>query len=144
MALAVVGGALRRYLLKHDELPEESLSAAVPISTRASSDVGAGGNQIDGTRVSLCTGVPDDVERLEAISAATKDIRTVRVGVSAAQLSALSEVVPGQLLGTGLRAAAELAAKTKITTVANCTITNVPGPRLPLYFLTASGRSRTG
>jgi diacylglycerol O-acyltransferase / wax synthase len=109
VALTVVGGALRRYLLKHDELPDESLAAAVPISTRASSDVGAGGDQIDGTRVSLCTDVAGDVDRLSAISAATKDIRTVRVGVSAGQLSALSEVVPGQLLGTGLRAAAELA-----------------------------------
>jgi WS/DGAT/MGAT family acyltransferase len=135
VALAVVGGALRRYLLKHDELPDESLAAAVPISTRASSEVGAGGNQIDGTRVSLCTDVADDVERLEAISAATKDIRTVRVGVSAGQLSALSEVVPGQLLGTGLRAAAELATKAKITAAGNCTVTNVPGPRVPLYFL---------
>ena len=135
VALAVVGGALRRYLLKHGELPEDSLAAAVPISTRASSDVGAGGNQIDGTRVSLCTDIDKDVDRLGAISAATKDIKTVRVGVSAGQLSALSEVVPGQLLGTGLRAAAELATRAKITTAANCTVTNVPGPRVPLYFL---------
>jgi diacylglycerol O-acyltransferase / wax synthase len=135
VALTVVGGALRRYLLKHDELPEESLAAAVPISTRANADVGAGGNQIDGTRVSLRTDIAEDVDRLAAISAATKDIRTVRVGVSAGQLSALSEVVPGQLLGTGLRAAAELAARAKIITAANCTVTNVPGPRVPLYFL---------
>jgi len=135
VALAVVGGALRRYLLEHDELPDESLAAAVPISTRATSDVGAGGNQIDGTRVSLCTDIAGDVDRLSAITAATKDIRTVRVGVSAGQLSALSEVVPGQLLGTGLRAAAELATRAKITTAGNCTVTNVPGPRVPLYFL---------
>jgi len=135
VALAAVGGALRRYLLKHDELPEGSLAAAVPISTRANEDVGAGGNQIDGTLVSLRTDVASDIERLAAISAATKDIRTVRVGVSAGQLSALSEVVPGQLLGTGLRAAAELAARAKIAVAGNCTVTNVPGPRVPLYFL---------
>jgi len=135
VALAAVGGALRRYLLKHDELPDESLAAAVPISTRANEDVGAGGNQIDGTLVSLRTDVASDIARLAAISAATKDIKTVRVGVSAGQLSALSEVVPGQLLGTGLRAAAELAARAKITMAGNCTVTNVPGPRVPLYFL---------
>jgi diacylglycerol O-acyltransferase / wax synthase len=135
VALAIVGGALRRYLLKHDELPDQSLAAAVPISTRATEDVGAGGNQIDGTRVGLSTDVADDIDRLRAISAATKDIKTARVGVSASQLSALSEVVPGGLLGTGLRAAAELAARAKIRTAANCTVTNVPGPRVPLYFL---------
>jgi diacylglycerol O-acyltransferase len=135
VALAIVGGALRRYLLKQDELPEEPLAAAVPISTRSTDDVGAGGNQIDGTRVSLRTDISRDIDRLAAISQATKDIKTMRVGVSASQLSALSEVVPGQLLGTGLRAAAELAARAKITTAANCTVTNVPGPRVPLYFL---------
>jgi diacylglycerol O-acyltransferase len=79
--------------------------------------------------------VEGDVDRLIAISTATKEIKTVRVGVSAGQLSALSEVVPGQLLGTGLRAAAELASKARITTAGNCTVTNVPGPRVPLYFL---------
>ncbi len=99
VALAIVGGALRRYLLKHDELPEQSLAAAVPISTRASDDVGSGGNQIDGTKVGIRTDIEDDVERLQAISSATKNIRTVRSGVSAGQLAALSEVVPGQLLG---------------------------------------------
>jgi len=135
VALAIVGGALRRYLLKHDELPEQSLAAAVPISTRASDDVGSGGNQIDGTKVGIGTDIEDDIERLSAISSATKNIRTVRSGVSASQLAALSEVVPGQLLGTGLRAASELAARAKVTTAANVTVTNVPGPRVPLYFL---------
>jgi diacylglycerol O-acyltransferase / wax synthase len=135
VALAIVGGALRRYLLKHDELPEQSLAAAVPISTRASDDVGSGGNQIDGTKVGIRTDIEDDVERLQAISSATKNIRTVRSGVSAGQLAALAEVVPGQLLGTGLRTASELAARAKVTTAANVTVTNVPGPRVPLYFL---------
>jgi diacylglycerol O-acyltransferase / wax synthase len=135
VALAIVGGAMRRYLLKHDELPELSLAAAVPISTRASDDVGSGGNQIDGTKVGIRTDIEHDVERLQAISSATKSIRTVRSGVSAGQLAALSEVFPGQLLGTGLRAASELAARAKVTTAANVTVTNVPGPRVPLYFL---------
>lgn len=135
VALAIVGGALRRYLLKHDELPEQSLAAAVPISTRASDDVGSGGNQIDGTKVGIRTDIENDVVRLQTISSATKNIRTMRSGVSAGQLAALAEVVPGQLLGTGLRAASELAARAKVTTAANVTVTNVPGPRVPLYFL---------
>jgi WS/DGAT/MGAT family acyltransferase len=135
VALAIVGGAIRRYLLKHDELPEQSLAAAVPISTRASDDVGSGGNQIDGTKVGIGTDIEDDIERLSQISSATKNIRTVRSGVSASQLATLSEVIPGQLLGTGLRAASELAARAKVTTAANVTVTNVPGPRVPLYFL---------
>jgi diacylglycerol O-acyltransferase len=135
VALAIVAGGLRRYLLKHDELPQDPLAAAVPISTRASEDVGSGGNQIDGTRVSLRTDIEDDIERLTAISAATKNIRTVRVGVSADQLANISEVVPGGLLGIALRATAELAARAKLTTAANATVTNVPGPRVPLYFL---------
>ena len=41
VALAYVGGALRRYLEGHDELPDETLVAACPASIRDSSEKGA-------------------------------------------------------------------------------------------------------
>ena len=135
VALSVVGGALRRYLQKHEELPSEAMSAMVPISTRTAEEVGEGGNQISNTKVGLATDIDDDLERLATISAATQNIKTVRRGVGASQLAALSEVVPGQLLGAGLRATAELAARAKLVAAANVAVTNVPGPRVPLYFL---------
>jgi hypothetical protein len=112
-----------------------ALSAAIPISTRVAHDVGSGGNQIDNTRVSLCTDIATDLDRLAEISGRTKNIRTVRSGVSADKLAAPSDVVPGQLLGGGVRAAAELAARARISMMASVTVTNVPGPRVPLYFM---------
>ncbi|HEB90893.1 MAG TPA: wax ester/triacylglycerol synthase family O-acyltransferase, partial [Deltaproteobacteria bacterium] len=46
--LAVCGGALRKYLERHNELPRETLSAFAPISTRTEAQKGQAGNQVSG------------------------------------------------------------------------------------------------
>ena len=40
VTLAYVGGALREYLNRHDELPDQTLVAACPISLRDTGDTG--------------------------------------------------------------------------------------------------------
>jgi hypothetical protein len=89
------------------------------------------------------------------IAVATRDIRTVLVGVGAEQLS-VSERYRG-VLGTGLRPPLN-ALRARIDTFglipsANATVTNVPGPRVPLYYfgravgpkrVLIAGRARAG
>lgn len=134
VALATVGGAMRRYLFEHGELPDRTLSAAVPVSTRTERD-GRGGNRIDTTAAVLGTDVDDDLERLRVIAESTTSIRTVRHGVGLSHVARLAEVIPAGLVGFGYRTALNLAAAAGITPVANTVVTNVPGPRMPLYFL---------
>ncbi len=72
LLLTVVGGALRKYLTKHRELPERSLLTICPISVRGAGDPGEGGNFVSGMRVPLGTDIADPIARLAAIGEASK------------------------------------------------------------------------
>jgi WS/DGAT/MGAT family acyltransferase len=141
VALAIIGGAMRRYLDSKGELPDEPLVAAVPISTRAPDQAGRGGNQVAMMRASLATNVANPVERLAAIQAATSASKAVQNGVAARALREVSQTLPGALLGIGVRAASLLP---NLPVVTNTLVTNVPGPRQALYLCGAKLVRTTG
>ncbi|MET0144909.1 MAG: wax ester/triacylglycerol synthase family O-acyltransferase [Ilumatobacteraceae bacterium] len=140
VALAIVGGALQRYLADRDELPDTPMIAAVPISTRMANDAGAG-NHVSMMMATLATDVADAGARLEAIHAATAESKEARDGVAAAALLEVADVLPGALLGLAVRGAARVP---RLPVVANTLVTNTPGPRHPLYFLGAELVLSTG
>jgi WS/DGAT/MGAT family acyltransferase len=76
VVLAVVSGALRRYLARHNELPAASLTAAIPVSVRKPEEERAWGNRIASWYVALATDVVDPVERLHAIARGTRAARS--------------------------------------------------------------------
>lgn len=131
--LAVCGGALRSYLEHHDELPEESLVAWVPINARSASDAdsGAPANDITAMTVPLFTNIEDGVERLAAIRDATKQSKEAKAGVSARLMTDLSKHVPAatQVLAGRLVTRVGMASR-----MCNLFISNVPGPQIPLYM----------
>jgi diacylglycerol O-acyltransferase / wax synthase len=65
--LALVSGALRRYLGAHGRLPRRPLTASVPVSTRTEEDALAWGNRLTTWYVELATDVDDPLERLQTI-----------------------------------------------------------------------------
>lgn len=133
VVLAICGGALRRYLEHHDELPEESLVAWVPINARSGSaaDPDSPGNDISSMTVPVFTDIEDCVERLAAIRAATRQSKEAKAGVSARLMTDLSKHVPAatQVLAGRLVARAGMASR-----MCNLFVSNVPGPQLPLYM----------
>lgn len=73
VALAVVAGALRAYLLKRGALPESPLVASVPVGMEGPAAAPrAEGNRFSRIVTSLATDVADPWERLQRISAVTK------------------------------------------------------------------------
>ena len=132
VALALVGGGLRHYLLHHDELPTDSLVAGCPVSLRLPDEAKAGGNAITLMRASLHSDIGDAIERLRAITATTSKQREVRDAVSASALVEVAELLPGALIGLGSRAVARLPGGG--VPVVNVSLTNVPGARTPMYF----------
>jgi diacylglycerol O-acyltransferase / wax synthase len=140
--LALIGGAMRRYLADKGELPAEPLTAVVPISTRTPDQTDASGNQVAMMVASMCTHIADPLERLAAIQAATVESKAAQQGVAAATLRDLSEAVPGALLGIATRAGAAFAGNAPV--MANTLVTNTPGPRYPLYFAGARMTISTG
>jgi len=64
--LAVVAGALRRYLSEKGELPDTPLQALAPISVRTEGEAGTMGNQVATMTVGLPVTIADPLERLRA------------------------------------------------------------------------------
>jgi len=62
--LTIIGGALRKYLLAKDDLPDKTLTAMAPISVRAKDEKGDMGNQVAAMIARLGTHIAAPVEGL--------------------------------------------------------------------------------
>ncbi len=146
---AVCGGALRRYLDAEGELPDISLSALAPFlvrdeqlpTKRRAKRRGAEPSADDvrpamsWLQVQLGTHIADPAERLAFIHAQTgasdtvaravavRELGDIEAHIPAATLALTSKMLGLAALGIGRRRA-----------LANCSITNVPGPAIPLYL----------
>jgi WS/DGAT/MGAT family acyltransferase len=134
LVLSVVGGALRAYLDAKGELPIESLSAMAPISVRSEDQKGTAGNQVSGMIVSLASNIADPLDRLVAVRQSTHQSKEFSQAVGARTLSDYSQFIPGGLAGLAARTASRFSVAQRANPVVNTTVTNVPGPREPLYF----------
>jgi WS/DGAT/MGAT family acyltransferase len=75
--LALVGGVLRGYLEHHRELPEKSLTAAVPVSLRGEHEDPTFGNATGYWFASLGTQLDDPAQRLVSVAANTRAARAL-------------------------------------------------------------------
>jgi WS/DGAT/MGAT family acyltransferase len=129
VVLAVVAGALGRYLRMHGEATDELvLRAMVPISIRADVERGALGNRVAAMWAPLPIGVTEPVQRLLTISRAMDGIKESGQAVGAQVLTELSGFAPPTIMAQ----AARLQARQRLF---NLVVTNVPGPQFPLYML---------
>ncbi|MFZ4626382.1 MAG: wax ester/triacylglycerol synthase family O-acyltransferase, partial [Rhodoferax sp.] len=136
VVLAVCAGGLRRYLALQTELPVDSLLAAAPIAVPAAADVNA--DHFSWVRVSLHTDLADPLLRLRAIVATTSSSEVVRSAESARGLNELASQAPAlAIAATSKMMRAASARLGDWTPLANCSITNLPGPDVPLYLLGA-------
>ncbi len=131
VALSVLGGALRSYLQAAGELPAAPLRAMTPVSVRTAAEKADLGNQVSAMIVSLSTDVADPVERLAAVTASTMASKELTKAIGARNLTEISQLAPGVLIGVGTRLAGRFSRRVGVI---NTVVTNVPGPREPLYF----------
>ncbi len=134
VALSIVGGGLRAYLEGLGELPDAPLLAMTPVSVRAEAEQGQAGNLVSAMVVSLATDVADPVERLTAVHTSTSASKEMTQAIGARTLQEVSQLAPGALVGLGSRLATESARRGAAGGPVNTVVTNVPGPREPLYF----------
>lgn len=127
VALTVVAGALRDTAMRAGQTPQR-LKVMVPVSTRAPEEAASLGNQISFVFVALPVDLHRPTDRLAAIQAETARFkREGRASGGEALLGALG-VLPGVLKDR----AAKFAASPRMY---NLTVSNVPGPRVPVYLL---------
>ena len=132
--LTVVGGALRIYLLDKGELPKETLTAMAPISVRQEGEKAALGNLVSAMVVGLGTQIADPLERLRFVHGEAVNSKAMTNAVGARTLADYSKLIPSGLAGLGARLYTRVGAANVHAPAFNCVVTNIPGPRVPLYF----------
>ena len=134
--LAVISGALRRYLEARNEMPDRSLIAAVPVSVRTEEEQGAGlgSNRVSAMFSTLATDVDDPVERLKLIAEANKGAKEEHKAIGADMLTKWGELAAPTTFSLAARFYASLKLAERHPVVHNLVISNVPGPDFPLYF----------
>jgi diacylglycerol O-acyltransferase len=139
--LAICSGAMRQYLESKGPLPRKSLVAALPVSLRAEGDTKMN-NQVSMMLVNLATNVADPTKRIQSIVKASGTMKkTLKKVKSVLPTDFPSLGVPWLMSGlVSLYGRSKLA--DSIPPIANVVISNVPGPRMPLYL--AGARMMTG
>jgi WS/DGAT/MGAT family acyltransferase len=130
VVLAMCAGALRRYLIDHDGLPDGALTAGVPVSLRSPGAFDHIGNAVGIVPCSLATHISDPHDRLTNIRASMNAAKAELGNQSTRQIQLLTGLIStGSLLATQVPGAADVAPPP-----VNLIISNVPGPREPLFW----------
>lgn len=129
VVLATVSGALRRFCLQRAVDPDvANAKALVPVSVRSPEEHGALGNRVTEIIASLPIHLEDPVARLEAVRITMGGLKESKQALGGEIMTAIAEwTVPNVLVQ-----AVKLGMRSRPY---NLTVTNVPGPQIPLYFL---------
>jgi diacylglycerol O-acyltransferase len=128
VVLTLCGGALRRFLQERDNLPDDSLTAGIPVSVRPKDDEGQG-NAISFIVSTLGTDIEDAGERLQAVHAS---VQHAKAHVQSLPKQAMLQYTMLLMAPTIVTLLTGIGGRTR--PMFNITISNVPGPEKPLYF----------
>lgn len=133
VVLGMCAGALRTYLEKKGELPEESLRCMIPVSVRTEDEANTWGNRVSGMLAALATDVADPVQRLQVIHEETVRAKDSLGALPADLLTEVADFPPPAITARASRVMARTALANRIDPPFNVIISNVPGPQFPLY-----------
>ena len=134
VVMAIVAGALRAYLIEHDALPDKPLRAMVPVSIRTGNEAEPWTNRVSGLVVDLPTHLADPLERLTACRAAMDRGKRQFELVPAEALVDITQYSSPVVATSAIRLAARMKLADRMAPPVNVIISNVPGPRQPLYL----------
>lgn len=129
VVLAIVTGAIRRYLEAH-ATPADGLDFRVvmPINTRTMENAAEFGNRVVPTLVRLPLAIRDPRARIRAIAETTEAIKASRQVHAIEFFEDVANWADAALLSELMRRATRWWS-------GNLIVTNVPGPQVPLHFL---------
>jgi diacylglycerol O-acyltransferase len=129
--LAIATGALRAFLRRRGEATEDlEFRVVVPVSMRTEAERARPGNRVSEMIVGLPLGEDDPRERLRIVIGTTQRLKASGQAGAGDLLAQVVELLPAPLVGPVFRRAARSPA-------ANLILTNVPGPRVPVFLLGA-------
>jgi WS/DGAT/MGAT family acyltransferase len=139
VVMAICAGAVRRWLIEHDELPNSPLVVQMPISVRSEEERGTYGNRIGMMSVPLFTNEHDPQERLRLTHEAMRVAKERHKALPAQLLQDATQFIPPAVFARASQMTFSLAAMRR--PVWNLVISNVPGPQFPLYMAGACLRA---
>jgi diacylglycerol O-acyltransferase len=135
VALALVGGALRRYLQARGALPGRPLVACVPVGMdETDATARAVGNRVTNLETSLATDIADPWERLQTISTVTSEAKVCLDLVGRELRADWLECIPPMLVVLMARrkeAARRRPGKRNVRLDSNIVVSNLRGPSVP-------------
>jgi diacylglycerol O-acyltransferase / wax synthase len=133
VVMALCAGALRRWLVDHDALPDGPLIAAVPVSVRTEEQQSTHGNRVSAMLAVLPTQLADPRGRLRAVHQAMRAAKEQHDALPANLLADVTQFAMPALAGQAARMAARLRLVERAN-LFNLIVSNVPGPNVPLYY----------
>ncbi len=134
VVLAICTGALRRYLLEKNELPEKPLVAMIPVNTRSKREGKDMGNQVSAMLIQLPTTTQNPIEQLKRLHENTQRGKAYQNAIGAKQMTDYAEFIPFALGAQATRLYTRMKVSKHHRPLFNVVITNVPGPQIPLYM----------
>jgi WS/DGAT/MGAT family acyltransferase len=134
VVVSICAGAVRRWLIEHDELPTEPLVAQVPVSVRREHEQGTYGNRILLMTAPLHTEIEDAARRLQTTHASLLEMKERHRALPAGLLQDANQFIPPALFSRAARLTFSLGASKASRPAWNLVISNVPGPQFPLYM----------
>ncbi len=130
VVLAVVGGALRRWLDESGEVVRTSLTAGVPVGTDApDSPARLGGNRVSNLFTTLATDIDDPAQRLLEISRVTSEAKAVQHVLGLDMMADWVQFTPPGPFALVMRGYSRSRAASLHAAPFNVVVSNVPGLR---------------
>jgi diacylglycerol O-acyltransferase / wax synthase len=134
VVMGMCASALRRYLQDREALPDESLIAMVPVSVRSGDESDTFTTRVTGVMCLLHTDLADPLERLTAIHKSMAAAKELQRAIPADVLTDITQFTPPALAALAARVGSMIKIADRMRPPANLIISNVPGPREPLYL----------
>lgn len=133
VALAVIGGALHKYLTAKGDLPKATMTAMAPISVRSADEKSDMGNQVAAMIAPLGTHIADPAERLKFVVGRTSNSKAMTNAIGARTMTEVSKVNPLLYMALGAQLFNRVSIAHSVAMPFNTVVTNVPGPPIPIY-----------
>jgi diacylglycerol O-acyltransferase len=134
IVMAICAGGLRQYLLAHDALPDAPLRAMIPVSIRTGDEADPWTNRVSAIVTDLPTDSDDPLERIARCHAGMNAAKRQFELVPAEALADLTQFSPPVVATSAVRLASQVRLADRVASPVNVVISNVPGPRRPVYF----------
>jgi WS/DGAT/MGAT family acyltransferase len=132
VVVSICAGAVRSWLLDHDDLPADPLVVQVPVSVRTDQQMGTYGNRIMLMSAPFFTNEPDAKRRLEKTHSALAAMKEHHRALPAELLQDTNHFIPPAVFARAARATFVISTGAGRPTW-NLVVSNVPGPQFPLY-----------